>query len=158
VLNQREGERGNKGEYRIQITKLGRKYQHDLMYARTILVSPVYKLCVLGWGKCRCSHSGVNVKGNSRWMDWPLPSSIFLKFVFLGVGKPCEGLNLNLHRSLTMGLTTNLQWSSYMPPPTILYNVHCKWKAGENQYKCLAPIYVFPEMKLCSLVIFKTEY
>jgi hypothetical protein len=26
-----------------------------------------------------------------------------------------------------------------------------------NQYKCLVPIYVFPEMKLCSLVISKTE-
>ncbi len=25
------------------------------------------------------------------------------------------------------------------------------------QYKCLVPIYVFPEMKLCSLVIAKTE-
>ncbi len=25
------------------------------------------------------------------------------------------------------------------------------------QYKCLVPIYVFPEMKLCSLVISKTE-
>jgi hypothetical protein len=26
-----------------------------------------------------------------------------------------------------------------------------------NQYKCLIPIYVFPEMKLCSLLISKTE-
>jgi hypothetical protein len=25
------------------------------------------------------------------------------------------------------------------------------------QYQCLVPIYVFPEMKLCSLVISKTE-
>jgi hypothetical protein len=25
------------------------------------------------------------------------------------------------------------------------------------QYKCLVPIYVFPEMKLCSLVICETE-
>jgi hypothetical protein len=25
------------------------------------------------------------------------------------------------------------------------------------QYKCLVPIYIFPEMKLCSLVISKTE-
>jgi hypothetical protein len=25
------------------------------------------------------------------------------------------------------------------------------------QYKCLVPIYVFPEMKLCSLVLSKTE-
>jgi hypothetical protein len=25
------------------------------------------------------------------------------------------------------------------------------------QYKCLVPIYVFPEMKLCGLVISKTE-
>ncbi len=25
------------------------------------------------------------------------------------------------------------------------------------QYKCLVPIYVFPEMKLCSLLISKTE-
>jgi hypothetical protein len=25
------------------------------------------------------------------------------------------------------------------------------------QYKCLVPIYVFPEMKLCRLVISKTE-
>jgi hypothetical protein len=25
------------------------------------------------------------------------------------------------------------------------------------QYKCLVPIYVFPEMKLCGLVVFKTE-
>jgi hypothetical protein len=25
------------------------------------------------------------------------------------------------------------------------------------QYKCLASIYVFPEMKLCTLLIFKTE-
>jgi hypothetical protein len=29
-----------------EITRLGRKYQHDLMYARNWL-SPVYKLCVL---------------------------------------------------------------------------------------------------------------
>jgi hypothetical protein len=28
---------------------------------------------------------------------------------------------------------------------------------GRIQYKCLVPIYVFPEMKLCSLVISKTE-
>ncbi len=25
------------------------------------------------------------------------------------------------------------------------------------QYKCLVPIYVFPEMKLCSILISKTE-
>jgi hypothetical protein len=28
---------------------------------------------------------------------------------------------------------------------------------ARNQYKCLVPIYVFPKMKLCGLVISKTE-
>ncbi len=33
----------------------------------------------------------------------------------------------------------------------------CKWRAGEIQYKCMVPIYVFPEMKLRGLVISKKE-
>jgi len=27
-------------------------------------------------------------------------------------------------------------------------SLHCKWRAEEILYKCLVPIYVFPEMKL----------
>ncbi len=35
---------------------------------------------------------------------------------------------------------------------------HRKWRAALRiQYKCLVPIYVFPEMKLRSLLISKTE-
>ncbi len=41
------------------------------------------------------------------------------------------------------------------------YSNHRLYTANEGpvriQYKCLVPIYVFPEMKLCSLVISKTE-
>ncbi len=33
---------------------------------------------------------------------------------------------------------------------------YCKSRAGEK-YKCLVPIYVFPEMKLCSLLVSKTQ-
>jgi hypothetical protein len=40
----------------------------------------------------------------------------------------------------------------YMPA----FTLHCKWPV-RIQYKCLAPVYVFPEMKLCSLVILTTE-
>jgi hypothetical protein len=28
-----------------------------------------------------------------------------------------------------------------------LFSLHCKKRAGEIQYKCLIPVYVFPEMK-----------
>ncbi len=35
---------------------------------------------------------------------------------------------------------------------------HCKWRASENQYKCLVPIYAFPEMKLRGRIISKTEF
>jgi hypothetical protein len=38
------------------------------------------------------------------------------------------------------------------------YTPTLQMKAGENQYKCLIPIYVFPEMKLCSLLISKREF
>ncbi len=36
--------------------------------------------------------------------------------------------------------------------------VHCKLRACENPVKSLVPIYVFAEMKLRGLVIFKTKY
>jgi hypothetical protein len=49
-LNQREGEVGSRREYRSQ--SWVKKYQYDLMYPRNWL-SPVYKLCMLNWGKCR---------------------------------------------------------------------------------------------------------
>jgi hypothetical protein len=40
-----------------------------------------------------------------------------------------------------------------------VYALHCKCRAGEDpKYcKCLVPIYVFPEIKLSSLIISKTE-
>ncbi len=44
--------------------------------------------------------------------------------------------------------TTHLDWT--------LKRLHCKWRASENPI-CRVPIYVFPDMKLCSLVISKTE-
>ncbi len=58
--NQRKGERGNREQGRVQSTKLGRKYQHDWMYARNWL-SPVYKLqyvCWTGENDMHWSHSG----------------------------------------------------------------------------------------------------
>ncbi len=49
----REKGRGATGES-TQITKLGWKYRHDWL-----VMAPVYKLCVLNWGKFRKSHSVV---------------------------------------------------------------------------------------------------
>ncbi len=40
----------------------------------------------------------------------------------------------------------------------IWVSMRCKWRAGGGiQYKCLLPIYVFPEMKLHGLIISKAE-
>ncbi len=47
-----------------------------------------------------------------------------------------------------------------LPQPLLsffAYELHANEGSVRIQYKCLVPIYVFLEMKLCSLLISKTE-
>ncbi len=94
--------------------------------------------------------------------SWPLPCSLYL------LGRSLYSPPLN-HRSLQLYSHASpifCIWSFYLPFSPFILSKALQYEqilhtANEGpmriQYKCLVPIYVFPELKLRSLITSKTE-
>jgi hypothetical protein len=68
-------------------------------------------------------------------------------------------LQLPHHRRLTQAEFLSSMQEEERLKVSLQFCMTCTANEGplRIQYKCLVPIYVFPEMKLCSLVISKAE-
>ncbi len=69
----------------------------------------------------------------------------------------CTGLWLYCYTAVLLYLCTTYSFSEYYCCIRVSVNHLTQMKGVRIQYKCLVPIYLFPEMKLRCLIISKTE-